>query len=291
MENREMKYPRQVMRIGRADKILGANQYFYANEDTPMAMHSGYSKAELSILTIEEKRSVVANIPANDLPLLMEKTRIATEKLMMMMNNKFETIEEDYKDVYTLTLISKDFKGKTVAEVLQDPDPENRIKLLKDREFLIKNLERFPNNRKLVLAIEKGIQLFDNGKLCQQTSVRKEAEKLILYAPAIKFKRKKDARDGFNQIYQICISCSLEAEKEYPYLIQILNAYAPVEQTEKGAQIMISKVRDKIMSYIYLTEREWFSLISRLDENRKMFEQMIYAKCFSIMEKNSWIPN
>lgn len=134
MENREMKYPRQVMRIGRADKILGANQYFYANEDTPMAMHSGYSKAELSILTIEEKRSVVANIPANDLPLLMEKT-------------------------------------------------------------------------------------------------------------------------------------------------------------EKGAQIMISKVRDKIMSYIYLTEREWFSLISRLDENRKMFEQMIYAKCFSIMEKNSWILN
>lgn len=291
---KEMKYPRQVMRIGRADKILGANQYFYANEDTPMSMHSGYSKAELSILNIKEKQSVVANIPATELSLLMEKTRIATEKLMSLSQTGMElntTMDEKYKEVYTLTLISKDFKGKTVAEVLKK-NPENRSKLLQDKEFLLKNLEKYPNNRKLVKAIDLGIQLLDSGVLFHQEAVQeKNEEKLVLYAPPIKFKRKKDARDGFNQIYQICITCSLEAKKEYPYLIQILNAYAPVEQTENGSKIILGKARDKVSNYIYLTENEWFSLISRLDENRKLFEQMIYAQCFSVMEKYCWIPN
>ena len=50
-------------------------------------------------------------------------------------------------------------------------------------------------------AIDLGIQLLDSGVLFHQEAVQeKNEEKLVLYASPIKFKRKKDARDGFNQI-------------------------------------------------------------------------------------------
>lgn len=279
VKEKDIKYPFQVGSIKRTKKVLGVDAKLSAPTDreklSPLELHSGFSRFELTIVDKETNTTPTANIPAEDVYAILENSRIALAQVLTNKNVTGDNISATGL-AYTQKLIDKNYKGLTPAEVLLK-DASQETGLTNVKNWLAQNVERYPANRAQINAIDEAIKLLHEGKLSAK-DINTSSSDIEIYKTDYKFKTKKNEK-GYNLIYSIEITC--DPAKRYPFSVTIMNCYAPVETGAGGQKtIKMTAAENTIKSTLLMDKKEWTILISKLDRVLTMFEQMNFANLF-----------
>ena len=286
----EIKYPNQVAKIARNSKTIGIDAFLetpnVGSGQSPLEMHAGYSRFKVTILESVGGKygSVAANIPADEIPLVLYKTQMAINEY----NNK--SAEESSPDdktsaAYTVSLYSsKEFKGKTPAEVLT-LDPNNKEKLESLKKLLNDNIGKYPNNKTQIEAIDDAINLLTTGKLIKSVSTTKTID---VYRADIRVPHaKKLDENGLTDVYSFSIVC--DTSKDYPFIVNIMNCKAPIKTLANGASMPdMNNAKFKKQSNIMLTESEWYKTIYKLNRIKDLFEENKFNEMLKISKENSY---
>ena len=277
VRDKKGKYPFQVASVKRQKKVLGVDAKLSAvtlgDGNAPLEMHNGYSRFELTIVDAETKTTPTANIPASDIMYIMETTRVA---LAQLLTNKNSVSQEVVPVAYTQKLIGNQYKGLTPADVLLN-DASQETNLLRTKEWLSANLSKYPGNKAQIDAITQAIELLHAGKLTRE-NVSQTGSNIEIYKTDYKFKTKKNEK-GYNLVYGIEIYC--DPTKNYPFCINIMNCYAPIETTSTGQKtIKMTVAENTVRNSMLLKKDEWVKLISRLDRTLTMFESANFKRLF-----------
>ena len=184
----------------------------------------------------------------------------------------------DSSSAYSVRLANGNLKGKTPAEVLQEGEG-GRQALLSQREWLAKNLQRYPNNQKQIDAIDAAIRLSDAGELvsapCQSGA---EGKVITLYDAQYRPLRSRQKENGKCFVYNITISWIVG--QEYPVSVKITNYYAPVVQKEDGMlNVRSSEAEDRFTNEMLLTAAEWNNVLAMIERNMDQFATVHAKSC------------
>lgn len=284
-----VKYPRQIfdafgnkVSINIEDRLVAPK-----NESTtpPLEMHEGsLSRFVVTLLDMSSgsKTSYVnANIPARDIPGIMKGTELCFLKGAIAAKQAGGATEE----CYTVQLPWGDHKGKTPAAVLIE-NPEAEESLANMKNLLSQNVSKYPNNAKVIKAIEQAIQKKKDGKLNPDSVTSSDGELTVIYDRNYKYKGKESA-DGYRQIYGIQISH--KSGNKYPWSVRITNCEAPLEKKGDGTvNPIMSKSRNPQSATINISNDDWAYLTYRMSENLRMFESANYGELSSRSQKLEW---
>lgn len=283
-----LKYPKQLDSVVRTDKTLGVDfelstpteKEYEDNRKMPLEMHSGFSRFVLTILV--KGKAAKANIPASAAAYIQKKTEFAMEKILeYKMNGNGE--EEQLSLAYTQKIFGKNF-NKTAAEILQNPNMKND--LIKQRDFLKQNMDKYKANKLQVEAIDEAIRLLDEGKL-DKKGVNNSNKTIEIYNEDIKIPNaNKIDGDGNTFVYSLSIVCSLD--RDYPFAINITNCYAP--PVNKGGRVTVemSKAKDMTKHSILLSEEEFFRIVRKMSSSLEYFENLNFEKQLKLAKDNSY---
>lgn len=268
---RDIKYPYQVVSVKRPKKVLGADARLSVpvENNSPLELHSGFSRFVLTIVDKDADATPTANIPADEISYIMEMTRMALD-YMSRPKKVVASGNESTSPAYTQKLFSNTYKGMTPAEVLLK-DPSQEGGLIKTRDWLQSNVTKYPANQSQIDAINDAVKLLKEGKLKAEDSMPKPPSVIEIYKTDYKFKTKKNEK-GYHLIYGIEIFC--DTSKNYPFVVNIMNCYAPVETSPTGQKsVKMNQAENTVRSSLSMDKQEWFNFIEKLNRVRNMFEQ------------------
>lgn len=284
---RDIKYPYQVFSIKRKDKVLGADAKLFVPTDaekTNPLETSGFSRFEVTIVNKDNSgtQTATANIPANDIPYVMATTNIALQQMLIGKANVAPVASAPTSTAYTQKLFDKNFKGQTPAEVLLK-DASQETQLLSVKSWLEQNVAKYPANKAQIVAITEAIDLLHAGKLtASDANASASAANIEVYKSEYKFKSKKNEK-GYNLIYGIEVTC--DPTRNYPFIVTIMNCYAPVETAAGGQKnIKMNAAEQVVKLQMMTTKEEWFGMITKMNETRTYFEQSKFDEVFHCAE-------
>lgn len=282
----ENKYNNQIASVLRSKKTLGVDSFLSTPNikkgQPALEMHAGYSRFVFTILdsTSGTMKTAHVNIPAMDVALLKVRTEYAINQMM----NTSSTPNTDLSEAYTVKLLSRDFSGKSPAQVLIE-NPDNREKLEQTRRWLEDNKARYPKNQEQIDAINDALDLLDLGQL---NAVSTNDTIIELYREDIKIPNSNKLNEnGKTFVYSINIVC--DTSKDFPFAINITNCYATPKRSPYGQVIVDMKTAEKQTKLsILLNTKEWFNIVNRMDSNVKCFEQMNFNHMMELVEAKSY---
>lgn len=291
--NIHVEYPKQVDSIIRAKKTLGVDAELYTTNleegDSPLEMHCGYSRFVFTLIDKEGSEIIFpkANIPAKDVAYIKTKTDIALHQLTINpRGTKTDTEEErsGLSTAYTQKLTLGKFSGRTPAAILlENKDLSNE--LASQRDFLMKNAEKYPANKVQAQAIDEALKIFNEGKLELINQEDSSNSTITIYDIPYKPLMSISDNEGNNLVYSIKIVC--DPMKRYPFSIYISNCFAPVKKDDTGQlKVSMSKAKNKKESTLLVTEMEWYSMISRISKTLELFEMINFKKQFTLAEEH-----
>lgn len=276
---KDVRYPRQVYSAKRETVILSIDNYLSKPDSKdkvpPLEMHSPYSRFVITIIdkSGSETKTPKANIPAGDVPGIVEISKLVMLEKMRYEAFAHEMTESELSAGYTQKILVGGFRGKTPADVLLD-NPDDRDKLLSTRQFLADKAEQYASNKKQVEAIDDAISLFDSGRLQKQSGARRSSA-VSVYDVDHKYMR--DTNEfGHRLFYSMSIVCQFG--NKYPWEVTIENMFAPGLQGPKGG--LVPKIDEKSSSAkctFRLNDMEWAQLINRIRSDMQFFESCCYA--------------
>lgn len=284
-------YPWQAASIKRMKKVLGVDAQLYAptEEDSasPLELHSGFSRFLVTIVDKSGETTVTpkANIPCRDIDAIKLKTDIAMQNYLVGNSqvDPSESSEFVNSPAYTQQLAFGSYKGKTPAEILID-DPKEKDNLLKQKDFLQKNAEKFPANKKQIVAIDDAVKLLEIGELSASVKPAATANSSVIsiYKTEYKHFSQKNER-GDSLIYSISII--YDKTKNYPFICEISNCFAPVEILPGGQhRPIMSKATNLAKSSMAMSDTEWVSLITHLTKLKEYFELTNFRPMLNMAE-------
>ena len=281
-------YPEQIYKCARTTKTLGIEAKLYesdtANGQSPLEMHSGYSRFVFTILskTGAAYEFASANLPPSELDLMKKKTEIAVEKLTE--KSLIKSTTNSNSSAYTVTFFIGKFKGKTPADVLLD-DAKKVDELLAYKKELQANLGRYPRNQQQIDAIDEAVELLNKGELNQEAS---KSQIIDIYRADVRAPHaKKVDAEGYTDVYSFSIVCDLS--KDYPFAVNIMNCKAPVTRNANGTMTPnMKQAKNKKEHSILLTDSEWFKALSRMERTNVLFENSIFDKMLKIARENTF---
>lgn len=237
-----------------------------AFEDTP-PMYETSEWSRFVFYIIKDGKQVIANIPAVDVAYLFDQTRKA-DWIASMSGD-----EEDLPECYKVTLFSRDFKGKTPAEVLLE-NPANEKALRDQYAFLEKNVARYPSNAAQMNGIAQAITLMQQGKL-----EKKKARTSVIYCKDIKFLSSKTDAQGRVLVYSVKITYT--AGQDSPVTIEIGNSYAPLKTSSANTTVPdMKQAVGSVLHEIHCPYEEWFQMASTMHSQVENFKTCMFAKNF-----------
>lgn len=279
---RNIKYPFQIASVKRQKKVLGVDAKLFTPTDkeglSPLELHSGFSRFELTIVDKDTNTTPTANIPAKDMYYIAKMTDIASQHIVSCGLNGNTGTTNTVSPAYTQKLVDKNFKGMTPAEVLlKDPSQETALK--NTRNWLEQNVAKYPANKAQITAIDEAIKLLNDGKLsAADATTNVSSQNLVVYKTDYKFKSKKNEK-GYNLIYGIEVTC--DPTRNYPFTITIMNCYAPVETGANGQKnIKMNAAENTVRSSLPMDKMEWICLVENMSRILSLFEQMNFANLF-----------
>lgn len=272
----EVRYPKQIYAIKRSKKTLAVDAELYlpntSDGENPLEMHCNYSRFVITLIDKEGPNTISpwANVPAYDIDYIKRKTDIALESLTLDEPVEISSDNTNLSSAYTQKILIGYFKGRTPAAILLE-DRGQAEELLKTRDYLLKNADRYVANKNQANAITEAIELMEKGLL------RKQEENLgkfiKIYETEFKPLRQTD-HEGFRPAYKISITCN--TAMKYPFNIEITNCKVPVRDNV----VILSQAKDVKKSNILVTDKEWYTFISRMQRTLDNFELINYKKQF-----------
>lgn len=300
-EKNNKKYASQVVDVTRsqsrlsfADRLIKMTD---AEGDPYLNIFSARSIYLASIFNFDAKKSVIANIPIRDLPMIIKRTDCA-EDLMFRSSYEIPVSEDtqekqDVPPAFTPLKMGKDLAGKTPGDILlSSTDSAKAVTILTNQlKFLKSNLNKYPDNKHDIEAIEDALNCQSMGLLAD---IKPETEaapqkatsgQYVIYKSPIK--HQKAMRNGKHKCYSIEITCS--PHKDSPYRVKIMNCYAPLKKLSNGlTPIDMSNAEDKDTYDFDLLEGEWLYALDCLSENLKETRACWYSEMRQKDEANRW---
>jgi len=269
-----MNYPRQCCKVKRANQVLSVEAFLAIAGENDLKSNPleipGYSLFKLTIIDKKGNKTITpfANIPEADVSMIKTVTDIAIEEAV---KNKVDASEAlTAGATSSVRFRTGQYIGKTPMEILMENPEQNKGKLLAQKDFLAKNVEKFPNNQPVMDAIDEAITLHESG-----SNVNVEPQKsthIIIYEQKVKIleRIKKKGDDSRCRIYNITMA--YDSTKKNPFTIRIANGFAKINKTAIGAmQADMRSVVDKEESTMSLTESEFVSMVNRMNELHEAF--------------------
>ena len=283
MENKK-RYPYQTYSVKRQSKVLSVEALLFTptdNDPSPLELHSGYSRFLFTLIDKTSSTTVTpkANIPCGDISIIKARTDIAMYSYLLGASAQSSVNDELYnRPAFTQKLASTLFKNQSPAEALI-ADPANKSKLLDTRKWLESNLSKYPNNKKQIDAIDDAIQLFDIGELTGAGAPAKSASSFPIYKTEYKHFSEKD-KQGNSLIYSISII--YDGSKNYPFICEITNCFAPIEVMPGGTHRPVMKQATHMTkSSIAMSDAEWVGLITHISNVKQNFELTNFRNLYS----------
>lgn len=189
---------------------------------------------------------------------------------------------------YSTKFISGNMKGKTPAQILiEDADGVN--KLTTQREYLSKNVDKYPNNKVIIDAIDIAISLKNSGKLSNEKTEDNKTRVFEILPEVPKPNIYKTVMVGnveMHPTHSMHIYCNVGAK--YPITIEIKNYNCPVETVDNGGINAIISQMDK-NSYksaeINLSIDDWIGVVDELESQIEVFKNIYGKDAFELAEK------
>lgn len=293
----DIKYPKQIVGLKQSkngekktlsitDELMTPLHTSSREKSMPLEMHaSGLSRFVFTLIKVfgNSKDFVFANVPADEGYYLYEKTKLAMQEILA---SKRVVVKEDVLSLgYTEKFTMGTFKGKTPAELLLE-NPNNKDNLIKQGEFLNKNAEKFPANKKMVAAIKDALTLMKEGKL-EHKAVSAPTNVITIYNEPMKPLMSNQDKNGNYLVYGIKILC--DTSRNLPFSIEIMNCYAPVDKTAGGT--LNPRMREAVnikKINMNFSEKDWFKTVNRLNLTLNHFELTSFKAQSEIAQKIFW---
>lgn len=276
MNNNNTEYPFQVA------SYLNNNQTFTVEErlfvasgvrasetdrkPVPPLETPGYSVFKLFLMS--NNKRMMANIPEDDMIDIYEDSRIARQ---IKLKAKAGAATE-------VRFTSGTYRGKTPHEVLAMPD--GTATLQKMKAFLQKNLEKYPNNKTQIDAIDKAL----SDPKAAENADENIPSTYEIYSSGPKPLKSKDATKGYCFCYNVSITKNLAMR--YPYEISITNCEAPMKKAANGQEVPeLSKAIHQETEHIFIPEKKYFQMISKINEFRVNFRNLSVPEQLKLAHK------
>lgn len=256
-------------------RVTMAVECHMTKAENPQLLFGSFSRLVFNL--IKAGQSVTANVPFPDIADIMERTAYARQKLYDMELDETAAVvaaDETLPPAYTVKFTMGEFKGKTPAAVVMEDPEGNRGKLREHYEFLQRNADKYPLNKKIMDAITNAYELLSAGKLEAKTEATNQAVIFTIYKPGRRpLVRKEQAPGSPNKfVYDISVIANLGSK--YPVQVEIQNYYAPVKKTESGLyNVETSNMDPNSLKKIsaYMTMKDWNRLIYAIADQRAAF--------------------
>ena len=173
------KYAGQVVDISRSQKRLSFTDRLQmvteADGDPYLNVFSKKSIYLMSLFVFEENRSLIANLPIEDIPSIRKRSEYAGAEIFRLKHSiqpaastDEDTAAEDTPLPAAFTKLKMgSFAGKTPGDLLLEAADAEKVKasLIQQISFLGKNLDRYPQNQSQIDAINDAINAYDIGIL------------------------------------------------------------------------------------------------------------------------------
>lgn len=200
------------------------------------------------------------------------------------------SLPADTSAAYTRKFKMGDLKGKSPADVLlENPDAAEKLKGQKD--FLAKNLEKFPANKLLIEAIDLALALHSSGKLSKEAAAHSAATPdaaagdetagaTVIYDSSWRAPQshKKD-NSGLSKVYRVLITHDSVSKPKYPWKISISNGRSLCKHADNGRLIIGEICKDDtfITRYLNISDDEWMTVLRKVELSYNRF----YGDMFS----------
>lgn len=294
----DIKYPKQVAGLKQSKngekKTLGITCELTTpridsekEKSMPLEMHAtGLSRFVFTLIkkTDTNKDFVFANVPADEGYYIYEKTVLSMQEILASKRTDISA-NESLSPAYIERFSMGQYKGKTPAELLLE-NPENKDGLIKQGEFLNKNAEKYPANKKMIAAIKDAIHLLKEGKLENKVAPTTSNVITIYDEPMKPLVSNKNSK-GNSLVYGIKIQC--DTSRNLPFYIEIMNCYAPVDKTEEGTLNPRMKEAEDIKKiFMNMSEKDWYKTINRIEKTLENFEIISFRDQMKISEEAFW---
>ena len=173
-------------------------------------------------------------------------------------------------------------KGKTPLEVIKEDGGANV--LAKQREFLAKNIAKFPANSELIAAIDEAIYMANNNLL--ETEIAPEELQLgvsTIFSSGPRPLIHGENVGGYYPVNELEITWTIG--NRYPVQIDVKSYKAKVVKTESGTlNVMRSDKQDDCSNSFKLSAAAWFECLHNMETHMRRFEDMLAAKQFQIAD-------
>lgn len=271
-----MKYPYDIFSLIRQKTFSIEAHFVPARDESPMKIFdSTFSRFVFTVLS--DGSACYFNVHIDDLPGMRKRTEIAVEDYFKPKKAVASS------PAFTERFVSGKLKGKTPVDILLE-DPEKGMEQLKGQyDWLKQNLEKFPNNRKLMEAIREAAQL-DKDKLRGPLS---DAYLPIQIAEInVRPLRRKKRADGLSFCYEG--SVVFDPSKKYPVCVTAKNYYAPVQVQENGTLNVNLTGKDKSSEKVkdfHMTADEWLAALDVMESSRNSFRTLYFGTAYKKAEE------
>lgn len=296
-----MKYERQVVAFRKNNATLGVDDYLFIKEtedDSPLEIHSGFSRYVVTIIDTKTHLTPKANIPALDIKAIKKKVdaEFNADAVNLILQGMMTPTVEENVDTSSIGFTQKifslrEFSGKTPCEILS-ANPEDKQKLSSHIQILKDNLEKYPKNQSVIDAINDAISLLDKGLLSKRTSTQiNTTADVVIYKPADKYFKGKN--DRLENGKQKCYSISIvkQPAMNYKWQISIENYFATIEtMNDKTTQIKQATKEQSQRAVYRLNDTDFIKFIDSMYDNLMRFEHYAYVGQRKIMKANGFTP-
>ena len=273
-----MKYPFEIAEVIRKTKTFAVDARFTKCEsEKPLKVFDDtFSRFVMTILS--EKNAATCNIPVEQIAYMDAATNYAFRQQM-----EAGSVVGGTTPAFTERFRTGKLKDKSPAEVLVENYDAGKKLLNEQYEFLKKNLEKYPANKKLMDAIMDAAKL--SAEDLEQTVGNASAPITILNIDCRPLIR-KTREDGKCFCYEEKIVWN--TTQKYPVCVEIKNYYAPVKKNEDGTLNVSLKDKDASteMDFTFnMSAQEWMYVMDQMKQAKDNFVTINFAKAINIAEE------
>ena len=172
--------------------------------------------------------------------------------------------------------------------ILEDPE-KGKTNLEKHRDFLSKNLAKYPKNQTQIDAINAALTLLASGSLkvssgeeIVPSDIGNNLGSAELYTATPRaLIRKKDADTNLCPVYEVSIVWHYG--NRYPIEITVINEMAPVNQKD-GGQInpVLSQKQNVVKESFRMSIEDWYDVLDKMVDVQKNFKQMYFSALYKV---------
>lgn len=189
----------------------------------------------------------------------------------------------------SVTFITGYLKDKNPLQVILEDPEKGKINLEKHRDFLSKNLAKYPKNQTQIDAINAALTLLASGSLKDSSgeeivpsNISNNFGSVELYTATPRtLIRKKDADTNLCPVYEVSIVWHYG--NRYPIEITVINEMAPVNQKD-GGQInpVLSQKQNVVKESFRMSIEDWYDVLDKMVDVQKNFKQMYFSALYKV---------